>query len=466
MKRLSIILVIFFIISMVPMSAFALTGVSVNKVIGSGVVGSGSSYIAPALVSVASGASKWIPLVIPGSPLISLIGSILVTGAVGYGIQALADKIFTPAHGAIVYNDGSIGYDVTSYDPPSGFPYTPQYFVGYYSTSTLTQAAVTAKLVAEHPGHDAQWTVWPGHYCGYKAYATYYWGCWSTPPPPTITFNPYTASGLATDIAAAGAAGDPKVAPLVGAAIDEMSKTIEGTSTTLEDKKEEIQTMLDGAVTQTQKDDITATDPATKAADEVTKQNTSQVTYEAVKAALQAQGLSGTAIQSAAAAIVTAISNIGSGGAEITPAQVQTAVETALANKGLTNTQIQAAVEAALVAKGLTKTEIQAAVKAAVNDESGVTVPTDPTIVMPEKSNLTTVMQAFVTSINNLPMFQTLQGLTINVSGSSTLCLNLPAGLGGNTCYNASNMSGALNTIGTAFLALTTLFSFVGIFRG
>lgn len=153
-----------------------------------------------------------------------------------------------------------------------------------------------------------------------------------------------------------------------------------------------------------------------------------------------------------------------------------------LEEAGLSKTDIQAAVDAALKANGitaadlavalnqsggLTQEQVQTAVKNAIDSAVGtdVAVPIDPTIIMPTKLSLTTVMGSFMTTINALPMMQTLQGLTINCSGTSSLCLNLPANLGGNRCYDASGMQGALNMVGSAFLGLTTIFSFVGIFR-
>jgi phage tail protein X len=150
----------------------------------------------------------------------------------------------------------------------------------------------------------------------------------------------------------------------------------------------------------------------------------------------------------------------------LSPVQVQAAVSAAIAaNPGLTQEQVQTAVSAALAANpGLTADQVEAAVKAALNDATGVTEPTEQETVIPEKLSLTTVMQSFVTSINDLPMLQTLRGLTINCGGSSVLCLSM--GSLGSKCWDAAPLSGTLNGIGTAFLGLTTLFSFVGIFRG
>lgn len=115
-----------------------------------------------------------------------------------------------------------------------------------------------------------------------------------------------------------------------------------------------------------------------------------------------------------------------------------------------------------------------AAIAAAVNAMANVIdngasdpVPVDPTVVMPTKLSLTNIMTSFVNSIKALPMFATLNGLSINCTGAtSNLCMALPAKLGGTTCFDASKMQGSLNTVGSAFLGLTALFSFIYVFRG
>lgn len=116
----------------------------------------------------------------------------------------------------------------------------------------------------------------------------------------------------------------------------------------------------------------------------------------------------------------------------------------------------------------ITQDEVETAVGSVVDgliDAPAGDLPIDPEILMPTKLSLTTIIGAFMTQLNALPMMNTLHGLTIQCSGTSSLCLNLPAGLGGNKCYDASGMTGALNTIGSALLGLTTVFSFVGIFK-
>lgn len=177
----------------------------------------------------------------------------------------------------------------------------------------------------------------------------------------------------------------------------------------------------------------------------------------AVAAALANQGLSATQIAAAIAAVQTA-----QGG--LTAAETTAAVSASLQGQGLTAAQIAAAVAAANPA--LTQTAVQTAVKSALDDDTGVPPVVDPTIVIPEKLSLTVVMQNFVDAIYSLPIFATLNGITINVSGSSTLCINLPSNLGGSKCWNGSNMQDGLNMIGSAFLGLTSIISFIGIFKG
>lgn len=172
----------------------------------------------------------------------------------------------------------------------------------------------------------------------------------------------------------------------------------------------------------------------------------------------------------------------------LTAAQVEAALQSALAARGLsaaeiaaaitavlppgvqgqplTQAETQAAIAAALAAAGLSGLQIKEAVKEAVNDETGVDAPVEDIIVLPTKLSLTTILSSFMTSVNSLPMLTTLRGLTINVTGNSQLCLNLPAGLGGAKCFDGSRIADSLNMFGTVLLSLTTLFSFVGIFRG
>lgn len=178
---------------------------------------------------------------------------------------------------------------------------------------------------------------------------------------------------------------------------------------------------------------------------------------DAVRAALEGQGLSAAQIAAAIAAAQQAAAQ------GLTQAEAQAAVEAALVAAGVNAASIQSAVAAALTAAGLaTNAGVETAVKNALNDETGVTPPVDSDPLIPDKLSLTAVLTAFVTAIQQLPIMQTLQGLTINTSGTSVLSLTF---LGQTYSYDVGGMQGALNTIGSALLGLTTIFSFLGIFR-
>jgi hypothetical protein len=97
---------------------------------------------------------------------------------------------------------------------------------------------------------------------------------------------------------------------------------------------------------------------------------------------------------------------------------------------------------------------------------SDVPVPNDIPIVIPDKKSLTGVIQTFIATINTLPIMRTLQGLTIQCGGTSSLCINLPNNLGGHQCFDVGPSAGSINMAGQALLGITTLFMFVWIFRG
>jgi hypothetical protein len=95
-----------------------------------------------------------------------------------------------------------------------------------------------------------------------------------------------------------------------------------------------------------------------------------------------------------------------------------------------------------------------------------VAVPVDVTPGLPSKLSLTSIMQSFMNSINNMPIISTLRGITINASGSSVLCVDLPANYGGSRCYDAASAQSTFNMIGTILLSMTTIFCFIQLFRG
>jgi hypothetical protein len=45
-------------------------------------------------------------------------------------------------------------------------------------------------------------------------------------------------------------------------------------------------------------------------------------------------------------------------------------------------------------------------------------------------------------------------------------CVLISAAYGGQRCYNGANVQDELNMIGTAILGLTTVISFIGVFKG
>lgn len=109
----------------------------------------------------------------------------------------------------------------------------------------------------------------------------------------------------------------------------------------------------------------------------------------------------------------------------------------------------------------------EVAMSSVMTDGANIPAPTDIPVVMPTKLSLTNVLTSFVASIRALPMFQTLNGLSINCSGAtSNLCLALPSKYGGTVCYDASHMQSTIDMIGSAFLGLSTLMSFLYVFKG
>lgn len=174
----------------------------------------------------------------------------------------------------------------------------------------------------------------------------------------------------------------------------------------------------------------------------------------AVAAALANQGLSASQI----AAAIAAAQSAATGGL------TQAELASTLSSEGLTAAQIAAAIASANPA--ISQTQVKTAVKEAIDDETGITPPVDPVISLPDKLSLTTILNDFWASVQALPIFNVLNGITITTSGSSNLCIDLPADYGGQRCYNAANVQDELNMIGSVILGLTTVVSFIGIFKG
>ncbi|KQC06247.1 MAG: hypothetical protein APR62_01345, partial [Smithella sp. SDB] len=107
------------------------------------------------------------------------------------------------------------------------------------------------------------------------------------------------------------------------------------------------------------------------------------------------------------------------------------------------------------VSQGETSAGIMSAVMNALKSFFGndVTPPADPEIELPSKRSLTEILDSFYISISSLPIMSTLNGIAVTASGSSTLCVNLPASYGGNRCWSAAGNQDDFNMIGSALLA-------------
>jgi len=176
----------------------------------------------------------------------------------------------------------------------------------------------------------------------------------------------------------------------------------------------------------------------------------------------------------------------------LSPSDVKNAVIDALLARGLGKTEVQDAIDAALKAngdlfgpaapgttpeelqqaiinalenQGLGKADLTDAVKDAFEDPS-VAEPAPPIFTNPEKMSLTSILNSFMSSINNLPIITTLRGIALTASGSPVICLNLPANYGGQRCWNAASIQDELNNAGSAILAVVGMISFIGIFKG
>ena len=272
--------------------------------------------------------------------------------------------------------------------------------------------------------------------------------------------DPLSSAALEGQLKSALESGDQDAFKAAVAALEAAANALANTNSELAKNAAAmaaIQTQLTASVSQAQLDAMEAEAgvlPDLEGDVEGDMLTPAQITA-AIVAALTAKGLSD---QQIAAAVSAALAQAAGGG--LTQAQTQAAVQAALAAQGVSSAEqlanTQAAVTAALAAQA-------AADNAEVNS---VPPPVDPNILLPEKLSLTAVMQDFVTSINNLPMLNTLRGVTVNVSGTSQLCLNMPSNLGGNRCWDGGHMQGALNMIGTALLGMVSLVSFIGIFKG
>jgi hypothetical protein len=489
-KLLQLLLITSILISWVSGAQASFNPACARLLPAAAVAGSGGSLTMPGLFTgVTSGGlnvSSWLTYTIPGATVAKVAGAVLAVGA-GVALEYLF------VQGASYVRDKNLAYDVVtgqlSYNVnktiPDGFTDTSfntgtwpngSLKKGYSDTGAAALAACQAYVAACTQcqfSHGCSGPV-PSPFTNYK---TRFYQGWKDntgvqaqfdyPWPESggtgyheesvreITSAPTVQSNLGVDIAA----GDANAHQFGKAAMELAANALEFPGDPLNQNaaiKAAIAAALVEPLTQNQKDAMEAqgVDAGTispVAEDPLTKANslTPAQIAAAVQQALVGQNLSAAQI---AAAIAAAQSGLTAG-----------QLATALSGAGLSATAIGAAVAAAN--PGLSAAQVTTATKDALNDETGVTAPSDISFVVPTKLSLTTILTSFMATINNLPFIATLRGLTINCSGSSNLCVSLPAKYGGTVCWEASGITGALNAIGTAMLSLTTIIMFIYIFR-
>lgn len=511
-KFLAIVILLFFTVSYAVNPAHAVSGATVLQFSARSAIQTASVVKIPALVQTAAGAAKWIPLAVGAAQIAPVLGAVVVGGIVsGVASQLIieaAKRFFPTGNGETLVQGNQVGSNVSSYPPPSGYiyPYSPNTFCGYYlSSSGGRSAAMTAisnKSVSD--GHapitggdfNPVGTGWNGVMASPSGVNMFYWALYCTSnscgtgvPSPNYTFIPYTSTDLSNQISAAITANNASVLPLIREGLNEINNSLQGLPSSLTAaQRAQAQTMLNDAVTQSQKDEIDALTPKTPeeiAAAIEAKANASLTSSDVaagVQQALISQQLSRPDMQAAVdaalklnpaltqAQVQAAFSGALSANPNLTPAQVQSAVSAALAaNPGITQAQMQAAMAAALASNpssGASPEQIKNAVKEALNDETGVEAPVDSPITLPTKLSLTGIMESFYNSINNLPIVSTFTGINMQVSGAnSNLCISVPMGVG-QRCYDASQASGPLQTAGNGILSIVTFWSVLGLFRG
>lgn len=289
------------------------------------------------------------------------------------------------------------------------------------------------------------------------------------PPSHSETYNnPFSLNAIESSLVTSLTSGDKNAQLMALASLDVASAALDNSSHPMnlnQSIRDAMQLALAGSLTPEQLSNLEA-GATPNVGDQVLpddEPNINDLTpaqiADAVRVALAGQGLSSAQIAAAIAAAQQAAA------AGLSAAEAQTAVANALALAGLSSTAIAQATATALTAAGVaTNAGVETAVKNALNDETGVIFPVDPDILLPNKLSLTAVLETFISQIQELPMFQTLSGLTIQTDGTSQLCLNDV--LGASYCYDASHMQSTLNMIGSAILGLVSLISFVNIFRG
>lgn len=458
--------------------------------------GGGLTLPAKIFASTSTGATvlKWVSLAVPGTAVAKIVGAgLLVAGALA------ADYLMVKGSAWLLANNYNIDPDdptnitktTTASLPPGKTP--ADYFTGtgegFFASAAAASAACEADRATEAVSCQSKYppcTV-PGS-CGMAAwpppnyetleyaYAStgnngsgrhdYYFA--KTPPPAgshTETFeNPSSNAQLEKTLADSLAAGNAAAKDMGKAGMEVAATAVANPGSPVAKNKEamdKINAALIGSLTPTQKTNLEAAATPNVGdnvlpdddAEKLERLTPAQIAA-AVKEALKDQGLSAKDL----AAAIAAAQQGATGG--LTQAQL----ESTLQSQGLSASQIAAAITAA--GGTVTKTDVKEAVKEAIDDETGVTPPVDPTITLPTKLSLTTILNDFWTSVQALPIFNVLNGITITTSGSSSLCIDLPAAYGGQRCYNAANVQDELNMIGSVILGLTTVVSFIGIFKG
>lgn len=460
----------------------ALTSWSVSKLVASAASAAGSAGVTvPALLKGTTSASnlkKWVPLVIPSTAAGKVIAAVAFTAgalaadylqikAAAWYLEKRIDKNnnqTTTVPVPVPYTPNDYKFDEpTSENGPPGF--FNSVGMGIYADSAAAYAAAMA-WGAENTYRMSSTLTIPWRGC--KAHIIYptlpdnrtlffFYPSTSDPKVNHEVKNPLNPKQVADMATADMNVNAVKVKDLAQAALEATEAALANPANPISvngKRMTEIKTALNSAVTTEQ-----LTELETEGLIEIPEDQENVLTpaqiAAAVTAALANQGLSATQI---AAEIAAAQSAAGGG-------LTKTELAETLASNGLTAEQIAAAVAAAAPA-ALTEAQTKAAVKEAIDDETGITPPVDPTISLPTKLSLTTVLNDFWMSVQAMPIFNVLNGITITTSGSSNLCIDLPAAYGGQRCYNAANVQDELNIIGNVILGLTTVISFIGVFKG
>ena len=448
------------------------------------IAGAGGSITIPALIkgttSGGGGVSSWISLAIPGGNVAKIAGAVIGVG-IGLSLDyvCLKGAMWLSEKNLTKNPDGSISQN-TTVNVPNGKTINDYLFKTGNSVGMGIFTSEAAGALAE--AYRATIAQGSTGYNDSTLYGLAYFYCtnmdqnsaeygqtkrWfisrSSDTHTETQAAPMSAAQIESMLTLDLASGNVGAMGFGKAAVEQAADAIENPSNSLSSNPSAmsaIQSALSSSITAGQKTNLeaqatTAGDVAVPSTADDTNQLTAAQIAAGMQGALQGQGLSATAI---AAAIAAA-------NPSATAAQIAAAI--AAANPSATAAQIADAIHAAN--PSLTQAEVKAAtkegVKEAVDDETGVSMPIDTSFIVPTKLSLTTVLSDFMDSIKNMPFLAALQGVTVNCSGSSMLCLNLPSKFGGTVCWDAGKISGELNAIGSVFLSCTTIIMFIYIFR-